>query len=255
MKSSLISVKGLGFTDTCTVVSVQLVQWKLPSLQCMGSEQLSLFADRSAFTSVTISMRMLRRCVDTRQLLLLYRHCSKELAQIILQKLRQPHTYAASAASQTPITEEKRIQQRDWARALAAGVCTREPQEQEQQQQLPQTHSACLLGAGAACIIDTREALHDTAFPFLSGASESAKGAAGGCRCFNYWFVFEVHLVYLNHNELFERFRQRLVCCGGMRQENLRLCFLRGGRYVREDRDQLFLQVVAKRRVLKSHRR
>lgn len=137
----------------CCVCCAQLVQWKLPSLRCMGSEQLSLFACRSAFNSVTISMRMLRRCRESGQLLLLYRHCSRALASIILHKLYQPE-WVASSATSAALTDHKKTQQKAWAQALAAGVCSLDPQQQQQQQKIPRSHSTCLLGTGAACIMD-----------------------------------------------------------------------------------------------------
>lgn len=122
----------------------------------MGSEQLSLFAGRSAFNSVTISMRLLRRQRDTRQLLLLYRHCSKALADMILFKMKRPQ---AAALSPPLVNEKRKVLQKAWAEALAAGVCTLDPQQQQDQQQLLQHHSTCLLGTGAACIMDLSEAL------------------------------------------------------------------------------------------------
>ncbi|CDJ32072.1 uncharacterized protein EMH_0011250 [Eimeria mitis] len=144
------------WTDTTYLTAVigaaDLVQWKLPSLRCMGSEQLSLFANRSAFNSVTMNMRLLRRCRESGQLLLLYRHCSSDLAAMILCKLQQqPNSQDASAL---PLTEEQKKLQKEWACALAAGVCTLDEKQQQQQLQFTPTHSACLLGTGAACIMD-----------------------------------------------------------------------------------------------------
>ncbi|OEH76294.1 hypothetical protein cyc_07425 [Cyclospora cayetanensis] len=80
---------------TAIMGASDLVQWKLPSLRCMGSEQLSLFAGRSSFNTVAISMRLLRRCEDTKQLQLMYRHCSKALANMILLKMQHPHREAS----------------------------------------------------------------------------------------------------------------------------------------------------------------
>ncbi|CDI78674.1 hypothetical protein, conserved [Eimeria praecox] len=150
------------WTDTTYLTAVigaaDLVQWKLPSLRCMGSEQLSLFASRSAFNSVTMNMRLLRRCRESGQLFLLYRHCSSDLAAMILFKLQQqPNSQDTFASSGAPLTEEKKQLQKAWACALAAGVCTLDEQQQQQQLQFTPTHSACLLGTGAACIMDLKE--------------------------------------------------------------------------------------------------
>ncbi|KAL8271439.1 hypothetical protein Esti_004640 [Eimeria stiedai] len=147
------------WADTAYVTAIMgasdLVQWRLPSLRCMGSEQLSLFAGRSAFNSVTISMRLLRRQQDSQQLRLLYRHCAKPLADIILMQIQRPRR-KGSGTSPSFISKTKQ-QQKAWAEALAAGTCTLDPHEQLEQQQLVRNHSTCLLGTGAACIMDSRE--------------------------------------------------------------------------------------------------
>ncbi|XP_026189616.1 uncharacterized protein LOC34623397 [Cyclospora cayetanensis] len=142
---------------TAIMGASDLVQWKLPSLRCMGSEQLSLFAGRSSFNTVAISMRLLRRCEDTKQLQLMYRHCSKALANMILLKMQHPHREASLSMASERMTESRKHLQKAWACALAAGHCTLDKQQQQQQQQLPRCHSACLLGTGAACLMDLRE--------------------------------------------------------------------------------------------------
>lgn len=136
----------------------QLVQWRLPSLRCMGSEQLSLFACRNAFNSVTISMRLLRQRKDVGSLLLLYRHCSRALAQIIIKKVRRPKEACLSTC---PPSENRRQKQKAWAEAFASGLITLDPQQQKLQHELVRNHSICLLGTGAACIMDLRKACID----------------------------------------------------------------------------------------------
>ncbi|KAL8454336.1 hypothetical protein Emag_001495 [Eimeria magna] len=150
------------WADTSYVTAIMgasdLVQWRLPSLRCMGSEQLSLFAGRSAFNSVTISMRLLRRQQDTQQLRLLYRHCAKALADVILMQVQRPSRKGSTTSSSVSLSDPKtKQQQKAWAEALAAGVCTLDPDEQLAQQRLVRNHSTCLLGTGAACIMDSRE--------------------------------------------------------------------------------------------------
>ncbi|KAL8437388.1 hypothetical protein ACSSS7_000983 [Eimeria intestinalis] len=150
------------WADTSYVTAIMgasdLVQWRLPSLRCMGSEQLSLFAGRSAFNSVTISMRLLRRQLDTQQLPLLYRHCAKPLADIILMQIQRPSRKSSGSSSFLSTSSSKMRQQlKAWAEALAAGVCTLDSHDQLAQQQLVRHHSTCLLGTGAACIMDSRE--------------------------------------------------------------------------------------------------
>ena len=156
------------------------MQWKLPSLRCMGSEQLSLFASRSAFNSVTMNMRLLRRCRESGQLLLLYKHCSSDLAAMILFKLQhQPSSQDDSTSSPAPLSEERKQLQKAWACALAAGVCTLDEQQQQQQLQLTPTHSACLLGTGAACIMDlSKICMHvEALFVLLHARQRPLRGA------------------------------------------------------------------------------
>ncbi|KAL8434036.1 hypothetical protein Efla_001508 [Eimeria flavescens] len=144
--------------DTSHVTAIMgasdLVQWRLPSLRCTGSEQLSLFSGRSAFNSVTISMRLLRRQQDTQQLRLLYRHCSQTLAAVILSKIKRPQADSRSTSSQH---QKMKAEQKAWAKTLAAGLFTLDPDQQQKWRQLVRHHSTCLLGTGAACIMDLRE--------------------------------------------------------------------------------------------------